>query len=168
SVSAYGDGLELASGPGAMLEVHTRGRRFDYGGTLTGEYRLPSTVERGGAVVGFSGGAVHAMASGSYALAPRHHLLFAAGGGLEIVRVQGSSSELANVRFVDGTTDPIPTARALARYSYATPVLRLFAGLGVDAPLRNPRYLLSRGGDSVVLFEPWDLRPFVMLGLETN
>lgn len=169
-VSAYGHGLELASGPGLILEAHRERGRFALGGTLTGEYRFPSEVDRGIVTVRFEGGAVHAMATASYELAPRHHLLLGLGGGAEIARVRGSSNTLDNVRFVDGNADLVPVARVLARYAYTTakPSLRLFAGLGMDVPLRNPRYLLSRGNDAVVLFEPWGARPLFLLGIQTN
>ncbi|MBX3213377.1 MAG: hypothetical protein KF850_15175 [Labilithrix sp.] len=169
-VNAYGHGLELASGPGLMFELQRERGRFALGGTLMGEYRFPSEVDRGIVTVRFEGGAVHAMATGSYELAPRHHVLLGVGGGAELAQVRGSSNTLDNVRFVDGDADLVPTARVLARYAYtiAKPSLRVFAGLGMDVPLRNPRYLLSRGNDAVVLFEPWGARPLFLLGIQTN
>lgn len=168
AVSAYGHGLDLASGPGVMFELYAERRRFALGGTLTGEYRFPSVVDRGVANVRFEGGAVHAMVGGAYQLAPRHHVLLGLGAGAEVAHVKGSSDTLDNVRFVDANAELVPTARVLARYAYATPMLRLFAGVGMDVPLRNPRYLLSRGGDAIVLFEPWGARPLVLLGVQTN
>jgi hypothetical protein len=167
STTAYGSGLELASGLGALLEGHARTRKLEYGVTLTAEYHFPSTVDRGAAMIRFDGGALHALASGAYFLGDRHQLLLGVGGGLELVHARGSSSELDNVRFIDRGLDLIPTARALARYGYSTSSLRLFAGVGVDVPLTNSRYLLSKGAP-VVLFEPWSVRPFLMIGLETN
>jgi len=168
SVSTYGPGLELASGPGAVLQLHSNSGRLDFGATLTAEYRLPSTVERGAAVVTFEGGAFHVMASSAYSFNKRHQLSLGLGGGAELVNVTGASTQLESLRFVDGDIDFIPAARIITRYSHAVSTFRLFAGAGVDLTFRNLRYLLSRGDDSVILFEPWVARPFLLLGIETN
>ena len=168
SMTAYGAGLEVASGLGGMLELHARSRKLEYGGTLTAEYHLPSVVDRGSALVRLHGGSFHALASGAYALGEHHQLVLGAGGGVELVHARGSNIELDNVRFVDGDLDAIPTARALARYGHTTSSLRLFAGVGIDVPLRKTRYVLSRENAPVVLFEPWLVRPFLLIGLETN
>jgi hypothetical protein len=172
ATTAYGSSLELSSGPGAVLELHAPtdlvGRRLEYGVTLTGEYRFPSTVDRGSAVVKFEGASFNAMASASYTLANRHDLMLGVGGGVELVHAQGRSAQLDNVRFVDGNLDPIPTARVLARYGWSTSAVRLFGGFGVDVPFRSPRYLLSRESEPVVLFEPWSVRPFLLFGIQTN
>jgi hypothetical protein len=171
STLSYGHG-ELASGPGGVLELqahsHAFGRPLEYGAMLTGEYRFPSSVDRGRAVVRFEGAAFHAMANATLSLTPEHHLGFALGGGTELVSARGGSSNLANIHFVDGNVDAIPAARALARYSWVASSVRLFAGIGADVLLRSPRYLLSRVNEPVVLFEPWTVRPFMMLGIETN
>ena len=168
SVSTYGPGLELASGPGAVLQVHSESGRLDFGTTLTAEYRFPSTVDRGAAVVTFEGGALHAMASSAYSFNKRHQLSLGLGGGVELVNVTGASTQLESLRFVDGDLDVIPAARILTRYSHAASTFRLFAGAGVDVTFRNLRYLLSRGDNSLILFEPWVARPFLLLGIETN
>jgi hypothetical protein len=168
ATSAYGSGLELASGPGALIELHAHTRRLEYGAALMAEYRFPSTVDRGSAIVRFEGAAFHALASGAFVLAPHHHVLFGAGGGVDLVHARASSPNLDNLRFEDGKMDAVPAARVLARYGWATSAFRLFAGVGVDVPLRNPRYLLSRPSDPVVLFEPWNARPFLLIGIETN
>jgi len=172
STAAYGSGFELTSGPGGILELHADphwlGGRLKLGATFTGEYRLPSTVDRGSAMVRFEGAALHAMASATYSFTERHHVFLDVGGGTELVHARGESPSLNNVRFVNGNIDPIPAVRFLARYAWAKPTVRLFAGVGVDLPLRNPRYLLSRENEPVVLFEPWVVRPFLMLGMETN
>ncbi len=172
-MAAYGSGLELASGPGAILDLHLQhptwlGGKLELGVAITGEYRIPSSVDRGSAVVRFEGAAFHAMVSAAYRLTERHHVMLDVGGGAELVHARGDSPQLANIRFVEGDLDPIPTARALARYAWAIPGARVFAGAGVDLPFRNPRYLLSRENEPVVLFEPWIVRPFLMLGIETN
>ena len=168
SVSSYGPGLELASGPGAVLQLHSDSGRLDFGTTLTAEYRFPSTVDRGAAVVTFEGGALHVMASSAYSFDKRHQLSLGIGGGIELVNVTGASTQLETLRFVDGDLDVIPAARLLTRYSHATSTFRVFAGAGVDLTFRNLRYLLSRGDDSLILFEPWVARPFLLLGIETN
>lgn len=168
SVSTYGPGLELASGPGAVLQLHSSSGRLDFGTTLTAEYRFPSTVERGAAIVTFEGGALHVMASSAYSFNKRHQLSLGLGGGAEFVNVTGASTQLESLRFVDGDLDVIPAARILTRYSHAMSTFRLFAGAGVDVTFRNLRYLLSRGDNSLILFEPWVARPFLLLGIETN
>jgi hypothetical protein len=53
------------------------------------------------------------------------------------------------------------------RYEHAVPSLRLFAGVGLDVPLESARYLLARPGETIVLFEAWSARPFVMAGIQT-
>ncbi len=172
-VSAYGSGLELASGPGLIVEVHRRAiaRRLELGGVVTGEYRFPSTVDRGSALVRFEGAAMHLLASGTVALGARHHLMIGAGGGVELVHARATSDTLSTISFVDRNLRATPTGRVLARYGLdASSSLRLFAGVGVDLPFEAPRYLLTRANESepVVLFEPWAVRPFVVLGLESR
>lgn len=167
-VTSYGSGLETSSGPGAMLELHTRVGKLEYGGTLTAEYRFPSSVDRGAAVIHFEGAAFHALASGALLKSERHQLVLGLGGGVELVQAYSSSIALDNVRFVGAELHVIPTARALARYALATSSVRVFAGLGLDVPLRHTRYLLTRENTPVVLFEPWSVRPFFVLGIETN
>ena len=108
------------------------------------------------------------MASGAYTFTKRHHLTVGLGAGVDLVNVTGASTQLETLRFVDGDIDAIPAARILTRYSHATSTFRLFAGAGVDVTFRNLRYLLSRGDDALILFEPWPARPFVLLGIETN
>lgn len=173
ATTAYGAGLELASGPGAIFEVHANhprwlGGKLELGATFSGEYRFPSTVDRGSAVVRFEGASINALASAAYTIVGPHQVLVGVGGGAELVHARGESPGLNNVRFVDGNLDPIPSGRVLARYAWMTPTIRIFAGAGLDLPLRNPRYLLSRENEPVVLFEPWVVRPFLLLGLETN
>jgi hypothetical protein len=168
SATAYGSGFELASGPGAMLELQTQRPKLELGGALTGEYRFPSRVDRGSATVHFEGGALHALANAAFVLGARHQLGLGLGGGVELVQAHSSSIKLDNVRFFGTEMQTIPTTRALARYTLTTSSVRLFAGLGVDVPLRRPRYLLTREDAPVVLFEPWAVRPFVLLGIETN
>ncbi len=173
STTAYGSGLELASGPGGIFELHADphwlGGKLHFGAEFTGEYRFASTVDRGRALVRFEGAAFHLMASAGYRLSNRQQLFLDVGGGGELVHAKGESPDLTNVRFVNGNIDPIPTARVLTRYAWvATRTTRLFGAAGLDIPFRNPRYLLSRENEPVVLFEPWVIRPFVMIGIETN
>ncbi len=172
ATTVYGSNLELATGPGLVVELHQptelRGHTLEWGLTSTVDYRFPSTVDRGTAVVRFEGGALHALFGASYAFTRAHELMLGVGGGVELVRATGQSVELANVRFADGEINPIATARVLARYGLRTPSFRLFGGLGLDVPFANPRYLLSRPTEPVVLFAPWAVRPFVLVGIETN
>lgn len=168
AVSAYGDGLELATGPGLLLGLSARRRGLELGGMLTAEYRLPSSVEHGSARLLFEGGAVHALASGAVSVNERSQLLLGVGAGVEIVHARGTSSDRDNVRFRGGELETVPVTRLILRYAFATPPLRLFAGIGADAPFRRPRYLLSRDDAPVVLFEPWFVRPFILIGVETD
>lgn len=173
ATNGYGSGLELASGPGAIFDVFLRhpgllGGKLELGTTLSAEYRFPSSVDRGSASVRFEGGALHALASAAYTVRERHHIVLGVGGGADLVHARGQSPHVSNIRFVDGNVDPIPTARVLARYALDMPNARVFGGLGIDLPFRNPRYLLSRENEPVILFEPWVVRPFLMVGLETK
>lgn|GEM_PF-1697874 len=173
TTTAYGSELELSSGPGAIFDLHVRhssllGGKLELGATVSGEYRFPSTVDRASALVRFESAAFHALASAGYHFTARHHLIVGVGGGADLVHARGQSPQLNNIRFVDGNLDPIPAARLLVRYAMVMPNARVFAGLGLDLPFRNPRYLLSRENEPVILFEPWVVRPFLMVGLETK
>ena len=173
ATTAYGSTLELSSGPGVIFDLHVRHQnlvrgKLELGVTFSGEYRFASTVDRGSALVRFEGASFHAQASAGYSFTARHHLIFGIGGGADLVHARGQSPQRTNIRFVDGNVDPIPAARVLVRYGLVMPNARVFAGLGLDLPFRNPRYLLSRENEPVILFEPWVVRPFLMVGLETK
>jgi hypothetical protein len=171
--SAYGDGFELATGPGVVVEGHrVVNHRWEVGALAMGEYHFPSTVDRGSAVVRFEGGGVYLLAHSTLALSAKSHVLFGAGGGVDLVHARATGDALSTIRFANGNLDANPSGRVLARYGLSvSSSLRLFAGLGVDIPLSQSRYLLSRqqpGTEPIVLFEPWAARPFLMLGLQTN
>jgi hypothetical protein len=151
-----------------VLELQAQQPKFEFGGALTAEYRFPSRVDRGSATVHFEGGAFHALANAAFVLNAHHQLGLGVGGGVELVQAHSSSIKLDNVRFFGTELQTIPTTRALARYALTTSSVRVFAGIGLDVPLRRPRYLLTREDAPVVLFEPWAARPFVLLGIETN
>ena len=58
--------------------------------------------------------------------------------------------------------------RCLARYGLALSPLRVFAGVGVDVPMSSPRYVVLAREERIVLFAPWRVRPFLVVGIETN
>jgi hypothetical protein len=167
---AYAAGPELWSGPGLVGELRRKrpGAKLGYGALLSAQYRLPSRAEAAAASsMRFEGGAVHALAVGSLALSRPAELSLGLGGGLDLVHAEARGGGLSEVRFADGSLRALPNLRALARWEYAVPSLRVFLGVGVDVPLQSARYLLARPGESVVLFEAWSARPFLLGGIET-
>lgn len=169
SAYGYGAGPRVASGAGGLIDVHATSRSLRFSATIMGEYRLPSTVDRGAAVVHLEGGALHVLASASYSPAPRHQVHVGAGPGFELVQAGGIAPGRDDIRFAERTLDTIPTGRLLARYAYAVGPARAFGGAGLDLSLRTLRYTLARAdGTSLVVFEPWVARPFLLIGVETN
>lgn len=167
---AYAGGPEVWSGPGAVAELRRSRamRRLGYGAMLAGQYRLPARADAARAsAMRFEGGAVHALAVGSLALSRPGELTLGIGGGVDLLHAEGRTDGPSEVRFAEGSLRVLPTLRALVRYEHAVPSLRLFAGAGLDVPLESARYLLARPGEQVVLFEAWNARPFLLLGLET-
>jgi hypothetical protein len=115
----------------------------------------------------FEGGAVHALAVGSLALSKPAELALGIGGGLDLLHAEARGDRTTEVRFAEGSTRVLPTLRALVRYEHAVPSLRLFVGIGIDVPVQSARYLLARPGETVVLFDAWSVRPFLLAGIET-
>jgi hypothetical protein len=135
---------------------------------LSAQYRLPSSADAGSsASMWFEGGAVHVLAVGSVALSRPAELAFGVGGGLDLLHAEARGDRASEVRFAEGSLRVLPTLRALVRYEHAVPSLRLFAGVGVDVPLESARYLLARPGETVVLFDAWSARPFLLVGIQT-
>lgn len=167
---AYAGGPEVWSGPGAMVELRRRptSARLGYGALLSGQYRLPSSNDAvGGSSMRFQGGAVHVLAVGSVALSRPAELALGIGGGLDLLHAEAVGGRASEVRFAEGSTRVLPTLRALVRYEHAVPSLRLFVGAGIDVPVESARYLLARPGDTVVLFDAWSVRPFLLAGIQT-
>jgi hypothetical protein len=167
---AYGGGPELWTGLGVMGELRRKpeAARFGYGALLSGQYRFPARAEAGSTTMRFEGGAVHAMGVGTLAVSRPGEVALALGGGVDVLHAEALGDRAAEVRFADGHTRLVPTLRAVARYEHAIPSLRLFGGIGIDVPLSSTRYLLARqDGGTVVLFEAWGVRPFLVLGVQT-
>jgi hypothetical protein len=168
---AYAGGPELWSGPGAMVELRRRpaASKLAYGALISAQYRLPAVAEAASATtnIRFEGGAVHVLAVGTVALSRPAELAVAVGGGLDLLHAEARGDRAAEVRFAEGSMRVVPTLRALVRYEHAVPSLRLFAGVGIDVPVESARYLLARPGETVVLFEAWGMRPFLVAGIQT-
>lgn len=169
-VEAYAGGPEVWSGPGLVGEVRRTLPRskLGYGALVSGQYRLPSSADVAASTsMRFTGGAMHLLAVGSVALSRPAELALGIGGGLNLLHVEARGERSSEVRFAEGSTRVLPTLRAMVRYEHAVPSLRLFAGIGLDVPLDSARYLLARPGETVVLFEAWSARPFVLAGIQT-
>lgn len=167
---AYAGGPEIWSGPGVNLELRRRraDSRFGCGVLLSGHYRLPSSAGSSVATsMRFEGGAAHVLAVGSLALSRPAELALGIGGGIDLLHAEARGERTSEVRFAEGSTRVLPTLRALVRYEHAVPSLRLFIGAGIDVPVESARYLLARPGETVVLFEAWSARPFLLAGIQT-
>jgi hypothetical protein len=166
---AYGGGPELWSGPGLMGEVRRKpaSSKVAYGALISAQYRLPANADTASTTMRFEGGAAHLLAVGTVAISRPAELAFALGGGIDLLHTEAHGDRASEVRFAEGHTRLVPALRALVRYEHAIPSLRLFAGLGVDVPVESARYLLARPGESVVLFEAWRIRPFLVVGVQT-
>lgn len=163
--TAYSGALELASGPGLVLDVHHAIGRFSLGGDAMGQVLLPSHADGRNATVRLTGGNAFLLADGKLALSPRDTLALALGLGVQLERASAEGTPGAGVRFIDDVEAVSPTLRALVRYRHAWPLLGTFVGAGLDVPLRNTRYVLSRETAPLVLFEPWVARPFALAGI---
>lgn len=165
----FGDGA-LATGPGLAFST-TRERRASVpalGGMLVAEYRLASTVRAEGADVRVQSTTLALLAHVALALAPRSSVELAAGGGVELERAEARNvAQGATLRLAGPRANATPVGRALVRYVLRAPSSRWSLGLGLDAPMQSTRYVVARGERTVVLFSPWALRPFVMVGIET-
>lgn len=173
NTSAYGSGPEVATGPGAFAELKKEEPRvwsrapLHWGGLLSGELRFPSNAAIGGANVRTRGGAVHLLATGGVRLGRAHELTLGLGGGVDFTRAEVTGAVATNARLTDSEIVPTATLRGLARYAWRTPVLGVFAGIGLDVSLENTRYVAVRDGAPFVLFEPWGVRPFALVGLSS-
>ncbi len=164
--SAYSGSLELASGPGLVVDGRTpMVRRVELGGVVMGQLFLPSRAEARSATVRLTGFAVHALVEGTLALGARDALALGLGGGVQLERASAEGTPGAGVRFAEDVEVLVPSVRALVRYRHAWPWAGTFVGVGLDVPLRNTRYVLSRETDRQVLFEPWAARPFALAGI---
>lgn len=163
--SAYGNGPELASGPGGMLQVeHVRGARV-LGGLLSGQFRLPSSVTRGPATVDLDGGAFRALGIAGVRIAERWQVAGVGGVGLDVLDATTRAS--VDVRSMSVNTVS-PVLRLGAQGLWQSRWLRVFALVGLDVQPTRTRYLLERtSGTTAVLFEPWRAQPFLAVGLQT-
>jgi hypothetical protein len=90
------------------------------------------------------------------------------GPGLDLVHAGPSAGQRAGAEALQASLQAAPLARGALRGDLrATRRLVLYLALGCDLLLVKPRYLVSRQGRDQVMFEPWRLRPMLVLGAET-
>jgi hypothetical protein len=161
-----GGGLGLTSAVALLLELLRWKGAVGLGGIVGAEYRFPATNENENATVRVESGAFYALAAAGWAASEKNVVELGIGGGVELMHVGGSADPSRAVTFTP-RTDVVPIVRALARYRFRGPVIGAFAGIGVDVPIADKRYFLLRGSEEIVLFDPWRVRPFLMIGIET-
>ncbi|MBX3191747.1 MAG: hypothetical protein KF819_32455 [Labilithrix sp.] len=158
-----GDGPEPVTGPGAMLELTVPTRRLTLGGVASAQYRLPLVAAGDGAEVRLEGGAFRVLGSASFAVSKAGTLAVDLGPGLDVTAARAIEGPL--VRATSPSTSWSFVARAELRYSHDLRVVRVFATVGLDAAAQLRRYVLDRGSERVVAFEPWPIRPFASVGV---
>lgn len=163
--NAYGNGPELASGPGAIVQLeHRQGHRV-LGGALTGQLRLPSTVSRGPATVDLDGGTFRVVGLAGLRMREHWQLVGLAGFGLDVLDATTRSTVGVTGTKVETVA---PMVRAGVMGLVHTKYLRVFAMVGLDVQAGRTRYLIARtDGTSTLLFSPWPVQPFVAVGLQT-
>lgn len=163
--SAYGNGPQLSSGPGGGVQLeHVRGRRV-LGAHLTGQLRLPSTVDRGAAAIDFDGGALRLVAQAGVRPSKLVQVAGMLGGGFDVVDATARSTP--GVR-PSQATSAVPMARAGVTLTLRTSRARAYVHAGFDLVLASSRYVVERTtGAQAVLFEPWRGQPFLAVGLQT-
>lgn len=170
-VMAYGGGPAIASGPGGALGLFRETPKRAYGVELTGQYRLPTTGSDGrsslATQVRLEGASFRAMATVALPLARQTSLLPTLGGGVDLVFFRATGVKGDGVRYADSSSDVAGVLRAAVGVEHRTAAIRWRAGLGVDVATRGMRFVASRDGQSEGLFAPWNLRPFLVLGVET-
>lgn len=161
-----GGGLGVAHTLGAHFELLRFRRDLGFGGILGAEYRFPATAETENGTVRAESGAFTLLGAVGFASPRRNVVELALGGGLELVHVGGEAAPSRPIRFTE-RTDVVPFVRALVRYRHRTSPVPVFVGFGADLPIADKRYSLERGAEQIVLFDPWRVRPFATIGIET-
>lgn len=176
---AYGDGLDIATGPGLQLALDGLGARtrnesdeprgLSYGVALTGQYRLPSSATGNGAVIRMEGGAVRALLTAAFPVSATTAFSPALGGGFDVTSFEGKPNgpSATAVEFDGAQTSMVPVLRASLRVTHRTRFFRGFLGAGLDVTARPAHFTVARAAESFVVYETWQPRPFVLAGIET-
>ena len=165
--SGFADGVGAVHGVGLSLALGARRGFARGGGWLTGEYRLP--VEVGGnqgVGVRLDVGALRLLAVVELAFTERFALQLAAGGGVDIVRVEPRRTGALDVQLEPVSHDARGIVQMLlgVRLVVSEP-FSLWLGVGLDIDPAQVRYVVRGPDGTVVVLVPWLARPFGVLRL---
>jgi hypothetical protein len=165
--SGFADDVGAVHGLGLSLALGARRGFARGGGWLTGEYRLP-VEEDGNQGVGvrLDVGALRLLAVVELAFTDRFALQLAAGGGVDIVRVEPRRTGAVDVQL-----EPVShAARGIIQLLLGVRLVisrpfSLWLGVGVDVDPAQVRYVVQVPDGTAVVLVPWLVRPFGMLRL---
>jgi hypothetical protein len=165
--SGFADDVGAVHGLGLSLALGARRGFARWGGWLTGEYRLPVEMDGSqGVGVRLDVGALRLLAVVELAFTDRFALQLAAGGGLDIVRIEPRRTGALDVQLEPVSHDARGIVQMLVgvRLVVSEP-FSLWLGVGVDVDPAQVRYVVRGPDGTVVVLDPWLARPFGMLRL---
>jgi hypothetical protein len=160
-------GDRLAHGPAAAIRSAFRKGRGGPGIWLSAQYRFAVTVDQPPIGVRLHSGAGRVLGTFDVPIAARSELRAGLGLGLDLVAIEPRQLATdANVRVAPERTTLVPVARALAAVQHR--ILSgsvLTAAVALDLELSDASYHVERGQEREQVFDPWSLRPALMLGI---
>jgi hypothetical protein len=159
----------VVHGPGAALRARFQRARGGPGIWLSAQYRFAVTVDEPPIGVRLHSGAGRALGTFDWAVANRTELRAGLGIGLDVVDVEprqltaGAGTELAPER-----TTLVPLLRALVALEHRfVGNTAINAALALDLELIDARYVVERDDSKQLVFDPWTLRPAIVLGISS-
>jgi hypothetical protein len=154
----FGPDLELAHGPGLELGVGTRGA-VRLRARVSGEWFFDQTLETPELRAEVGTKPLRASVDVGLELAEKQVVTFGIGGGVDLSRVEPSTSRADNVTPSEPQSNVVPVLRPELRYELGTASLVVGASAFVDVSLVHTHYDLLDDGEPVRLGAPWTARP---------
>lgn len=158
----------IAHGPLASLGLRSGGS-IAIGGTLSGQLRLPVSVDGQRAGLELGTWALRAMATLRIPVATRLALRGALGGGADVVDIDPRVREGAGARTAEARYEASAVGRALAGVEWTVfGETALSLGISCEGDFVAQRYVDVHAGERVEVLAPYRVRPGLVLGIGTG
>jgi hypothetical protein len=160
-------GDRLAHGPAAAVRSAFRKGRGGPGILLSAQYRFAVTVDEPPIGVRLHSGAGRVLGTYDFPIATRSELRAGLGLGLDLVEIEPRQQATGgDVRVAPERTTLLPVARALAAVQHRILSGTLVtAAVALDLELVDASYHVDRPAGRQPVFDPWTLRPAMIVGI---
>jgi hypothetical protein len=165
-VQGFATAAHIVHGPEASFFLPLPTHTPALGMWVTGQYRLPVTVEQTSVGADLEGGAFRALLTLDAPLHSRVKLRGAAGAGADIVHVAPHSAQAAGVSLAEDSTLSFFVIRAAFGIELRLSAwICLWSRFAADVDFTGTRYVFERNSGDVVVLEPWPIRPAIAVGI---